>query len=337
MKIARLILWGCLLVVMSSCSLNSKKTSVLKPPLVKPVEQNFKVEAVKRGTIAKELKNSATFVSNKKQDLYFKSSGGRLKNILAKSGAAVKKGDVLVQLDADDYERRIFVQKRMLEKVTILYQQSEQQHPEDTISLNLQKIDVEQSRNELNRLNDQWIQTKLIAPFDGEITFVSDLAEGDYVVAYNIVVSISDPNHVNLVSEFPNPSDLSNVKVGMNVDITAEEKVYKGHVLQAPTSIPGNANKAQHEFNSTHLIIGIEGLPDEKLIGTNADIVITLEKKADTLVIPNEALATYLGRNYVYVLDGKNRREIDVETGIVSRDEIEITKGLKEGQKVIIN
>jgi RND family efflux transporter MFP subunit len=336
MKTTRFMLMISLLLVISSCSLSPKKNAVLKPPLVKPVEQSFTVEKVKRGTIAKELKNSASFESYNKQDLFYKSSGGRLKGILVKSGDNVKKGDVLAQLDTDDYERRIFVQQRMLEKQTILYQQNVQLHPENSIALDLQKIDIDQARNELSHLNDQLLNTKLIAPFDGVVTFVSDLTEGDYVVAYNIVVSISNPHDLMLVSEFPIPSDLANVNVGMNVDIIAKEIAYKGHVLQAPSSVPKNANMAQLEFNNTHLIIGVDGLPDVELIGSYADIVITLDKKVDTLVIPDDALNTYLGRNYVNVLDGKNRKEIDVETGIVTKNEVEITKGLEEGQQVII-
>ena len=104
---------------MSGCSLISKEKATLKPPLVKPVSQKFELAEVKRGDISRELRNTAEFISNKKQDLYFKSSGGRLKSINVESGAKVKKGDVLAELDAGDYESQVFVQKRMLEKATI--------------------------------------------------------------------------------------------------------------------------------------------------------------------------------------------------------------------------
>jgi RND family efflux transporter MFP subunit len=337
MKIARFMLMGSLLLLMSGCSLITQKNTALQPPLVKPFDQKFAVEAVKRGTIAKELKNSATFVSNKKQDLFYKSSGGRLESILVKSGDSVKKGDVLAQLESDDYERRVFVQERMLEKVSLLYQQMEQQHPDDALSLHLQKIEVELSRNELKRLKDLLIKTKLIAPFDGKVTYLSDLVPGDYVVAYNIVVSISDPNDVKLVSEFSNPNDINDVNVGMTVDVVVDQNKYTGSVLQAPSSVPRSANMAQNEFNTKNLVIGIDGLSDANLIGSNADIVITLEKKNNTLIIPEGALSTYLGRKFVHILNGEIRREIDVETGIAAGNEVEITKGLTEGQKVIIN
>jgi RND family efflux transporter MFP subunit len=337
MKIIRFLLIISLLTWMSGCSLLSKEKTALKPPLVKPVSQKFELAEVRRGDITRELKNNATFISNKKQDLYFKSTGGRLQSINVESGAIVKKGDVLAQLDAEDYENRVFVQKRMLEKAAIAYQQSQLLHPEDEVTLQLEKIDIEMARNELNRLNDLLIKTKLIATIDGEVSFVSDLKEGDYMTAYNTVVSISDPQELELASQFPNPNDIKEVKVGMKVEISADGAQLQGHVLQAPSSVPKTADRNQYEVNQSTLIIGFDQLPDGNYLGAYADIIITLEKKMNTLIIPEKALSTYLGRNYVHILDGATRKEIDVEKGITTSNEVEITKGLSEGQKVIIN
>jgi RND family efflux transporter MFP subunit len=337
MKFIRLLLISSLLVWMSGCNLLPKEKTALKPPLIKPVKQNYELADVKRGTISRELKNNAEFKSNKKQDLYFKSSGGRLQSINVKSGDMVKKGDVLAQLESDDYESQVFVQKRMLEKATIAYQQSQLLHPKDEVTLQLQKIDVELARNELNRLSDLLIKTKLISTIDGEVSYVSELKEGDYMTAYNTVVSISDPKQVELVSEFSNPNDIKEVKVGMTVDVVADTIEYHGHILQAPSSVPATADRNQQETNQAKLIIGIDDLPDKSFLGTFADIVITLEKKVDTLIIPKDALSTYLGRNYVHILDGNIRKEIDVEKGISTINEVEITKGLSDGQKVIVN
>ena len=77
------------------------------------------------------------------------------------------------------------------------------------------------ARNELNRLNDLLVKTKLIATIDGEVTYVSELKEGDYMTAYNTVVSLSDPQQLEIISQFPNPTDIKEVKVGMKVDISA--------------------------------------------------------------------------------------------------------------------
>jgi hypothetical protein len=72
-------------------------------------------------------------------------------------------------------------------------------------------------------------------------------------------------------------------------------------------------------------------------IGASADLSITTERRPDTLVIPRSALRSYLGHEYVQVLEGESRKEIDVEKGIETQTEVEILKGPKEGQKVILN
>jgi multidrug efflux pump subunit AcrA (membrane-fusion protein) len=123
----------------------------------------------------------------------------------------------------------------------------------------------------------------------------------------------------------------------MKVDVIADGTNYSGHILQAPSSVPLTADRKQQPVNQTSLVIGVDGLPEGILIGNNADIVITLVKKENALIIPGKTLSTFLGRNYVHILVGEIRKEIDVETGISNGTDLEITKGLKEGQKVIFN
>jgi multidrug efflux pump subunit AcrA (membrane-fusion protein) len=253
-----------------------------------------------------------------------------------KLGDKVKKGDLVARLDPEDLENRIYEQKLMLEKVSIYYKQAEQQNPNDAVSLRLKKIDIEIVQNELNHLNSQLEKTKLISTIDGDVTYVSEAKEGDFMSAFVTIVGISDSKHVQLESQFSNSGDLSNVNAGMKVDVIMDTKKYQGHVLTAPSNAVFSADKNQQDKNSKTLIIAVDGLPAGTGLGSYADIIIVLEQKEKTLIIPRAALSTFLGRNFVHVLEGESRKEIDVEKGITSSTEVEITKGLKEGQKVII-
>lgn len=79
------------------------------------------------------------------------------------------------------------------------------------------------------------------------------------------------------------------------------------------------------------------GLPPEVVIGNQADITIVTQKRDQVMVIPRAGLRNYMGRDFVQVLDGESRKEIDVEKGIVAATEVEIRKGLSEGQQIILN
>jgi RND family efflux transporter MFP subunit len=330
------ILASIMVTGMSGCSLLPVEEVALKPPLIKPVKPNFEVFEVKLGSISKELKNSASFVSSKKQDLFFKHSGGRLQSINVKLGDIVKIGDVVAQLDPEDLENRIYEQTLMLEKVTLFYKQAEQQTPDDTVSLRLKKIDIDLAQNELNRLNDQLDKTKLTSTIDGRVTYVSDIKEGDYMDAYLSIVGISELKQFQLESSFSNVDDLANITVGMKVDVVIGSVKYKGQVTQAPSSVAYTSDQEQQSKNASTLIIHVDGLPSTVGLGTYADIVILQAHKENTLIIPRSALSSFLGREFVYIMDGESRKEIDVEKGIVSATQVEITKGLKVGQKVII-
>jgi multidrug efflux pump subunit AcrA (membrane-fusion protein) len=335
-KIFQWILISGLLLVMSGCALLPVEEEALKPPLSKPSKQSFEVVDVKLGAISKQLKNGASFVSSKKQDLFFKHSGGRLQNINVKLGDKVKKGDVVARLDPEDLENRIFEQKLMLEKVSIYYKQAEQQNPNDAVSLRLKKIDIEIIQNELTHLNGQLEKTKLVSTIDGDVTYISEAKEGDFMGAFVTIVGISDTKNVQLESRFSNSGDLANVNAGMKVEVIMDSQKYQGHVLTAPSNAAFTTDKDQQEKNTKTLIIAVDGLPAGTGLGSYADIIIVQEQKEKTLIIPRTALSTFLGRNFVHVLDGESRKEVDVEKGIVSSTEVEITKGLKEGQKVII-
>ena len=129
------------------------------------------------------------------------------------------------------------------------------------------------------------------------------------------------------------------LKLGMNVDVKvgSSGSVVQGKVLQTPGSAPPTDNKAQAERNAKTIIVKVPEGTEGTAIGTSGDMTIIVEKRENVIVIPRTGLRSYLGRDYVQVLDGESRKEVDVEKGLVTPTEVEIRTGLKEGQKVILN
>ena len=64
--------------------------------------------------------------------------------------------------------------------------------------------------------------------------------------------------------------------------------------------------------------------------------MIVTKKKDNVLLLPARALRSFLGRNYVQILDGERISELDVEIGIKTITEVEIMNGLEEGQQIIL-
>jgi len=333
----KLILAGCLAASLTGCSLLPKEEEALAPPLVKPAKENFELYEVKRGNIAKQITGVASFASDKIQYLYFTESGGRFKSMNVQLGDTVKKGDVVATVDSGDLEVKIKQQQLALQKSQILLEEAKEENRGDVRALQLKMLDVQSAELQLDLLKSQLAQTKLVSDIDGVVSYIDPIKEGDQVSAYKSLVTISDPNSVQLVYTAGSAGDITGVELGMDVQVKIKDKTYQGKVVQIPSTAPASDNKSVQDKNSKSVIIKVDGLPDGIKLGSQADITIVTEKRDNVLIIPRVGLRSYMGRDYVQVLDGESRKEVDVEKGIVSATEVEIRKGLQEGQKVILN
>ncbi|UJF35587.1 efflux RND transporter periplasmic adaptor subunit [Paenibacillus hexagrammi] len=151
------------------------------------------------------------------------------------------------------------------------------------------------------------------------------------------MITLSDPNQMKLVYTASSQNDLAGVEVGMEAAIKVKDKTYTGKVVQTPLTAPPNSNKAIQDKNAKAIYIQMPELPEGVSIGTQADLTIVTQKRDQVLIIPRAGLRNYMGRDFVQVLDGESRKEVDVEKGIVSATEVEIRKGLSEGQQIILN
>lgn len=332
--------WVCsavLPLLLTGCALLPKEEEALKPPLVKPVKENFEVYEVKRGSITKQVSGVGTLASDRLQYLYFSESGGRLASLNVSLGSEVKAGDVIAEIDTGDLASRIRQQEIALEKAQIVLEQTKDEKRGDAMAIRLKVLDVEKERIALEQLRQQQEKAKLVSNVGGIVTYIDPIKQGDPVTAYKQLVTVSDPKRMKLVYEVMNVNDLIGIQVGMDADVKFKNKALKGKVVQIPATAPQSDVKAIAEKNAKSVVISVEDLPPEAAIGNNADLTIVTEKRENVLVIPKVGLRTYLGRDYVQVLEGESRKEIDVEKGVVSATEVEIRKGLKEGQKVILN
>ncbi|WP_312425743.1 efflux RND transporter periplasmic adaptor subunit [Lacrimispora sp.] len=135
--------------------------------------------------------------------------------------------------------------------------------------------------------------------------------------------------------------DVKSVKVGQEVNITADAvpgKTFSGTV----TNVSLESSSSNGVTNYPVTITLNDGM-DELLPGMNVDGVIILDKAADVLAVPADAL---MRGNQVYVKDDSVKepqgnipagfRAAEVTTGLINDDYVEITSGLEENQEVYV-
>lgn len=319
---------------LTGCSLLPREEEALKPPLVKPAQENYHTVKVTRADIAKRITGTGFLESVATDVAQFTGQGGRIESILVKSGDSVKKGDVLVQLIMDDLDLRLKEQELALEKAKLAYRQAGDGGGDELRIARLQ-LDIEQIK--YDRLKQQLDSRQLKAQMDGQVVFVENLQEGDFVEPYQTLVIVADPSRLRVTLRADNPDNIRDAEVGMAAEITVEGTQLEGKVVQTPRSAPATLNKDLAEQYARTLYIDVPNIPDDAEIGATVSVSIITQMKEDVLQIPRSGLRAFLGRSFVRVLEEGNRiREIDVEQGITTQTAVEIVSGLEEGQDVIL-
>lgn len=324
----------CFMMLASGCSLLPREDEALKPPLVKPVKQNYEIYEVKIGTITKQIKGTASFEPNKTAYHLLKFSGSRVEEVKVSSGDMVKKGDLLVQFEMEGLDLDLKYKLLEYEKANIALSEAKAQKNSQSIKLRNMELDI--AEYQLTRTRNNLTSKQLLSEIDGQVTFVEEMKQGDWIEPFIVIVSVSDISQMKLSYQATNPNDLVNVDLGMEAEVKYKDINYKAKVVQTPSSAPLVQDKQLQERYQKTLYLSVDTIPEGATFGSSVDITITTLKKDNTVIIPNRGLRSYLGRTYVHVLDGERRIEYDVEIGIKSAIEVEVISGLKEGQKVIL-
>jgi multidrug efflux pump subunit AcrA (membrane-fusion protein) len=321
-------------VSLAGCSLLPKEEAALRPPLVKPAQENYTTETVKKGDLIKAINGSGTLESVQTDTAQFTGDGGRIDKILVKSGDIVKKGDVLVQLIADGLDLQVKEQELALERAKYAYTQA-RNGDEEVLKIAGLQLEIEQTK--YNQLMKQFNSKQLVSHINGQVIFTETLDEGDFVEAYQTLVVVANPDALRVAIRVDNANDIKDVEVGVPANITLNKEVVVGKVVQTPSSSPETLIKDLADKYAKTLYIDVPTIPKDTEIGTIVDVKIITQQRKDVIKIPRSGLRSYLGRNFVRVLEeGKSLREIDVEPGLVGATEVEILKGLEEGQVIVL-
>ncbi len=333
----------------TGCTMLPREEETLAPPLKIPEKVTYETIEVKKGTIERKVRATGRFMSVSQANTQFTEQGGRLEAIHIRIGDTVQKGDLLVTLDVASLADDIRLQEIAVERARLSYERLkkeieaeaatadpalapaavEAKRLRNAFDLEMAELDIETSRLRLEALRRAYAESRLLSPIDGKVTYVADIQTGDYVDTYQTVVTVADPTQLQLryaeerVGEF---------MTGMEVVVMYEREEYEGTVVMTPVDQPLDAKESMKQT----VLIDLAALPQDARIGADAQIIATLERSEDTIVLPRYAINKNFGRTYVNVVVNNIREERDVEVGIQSETEVEILKGLEIGELVII-
>ncbi|GAV22892.1 efflux RND transporter periplasmic adaptor subunit [Carboxydothermus pertinax] len=326
------------------------------------------------GDVVAYLSVSATIESQNKKDYY--APQAKVKRVYVKVGDKVKKGDVLVTFETQDYSfpieqaqiqyenavlqrDELYAQKKDIEdKIKQLDTQisslEKSNNPEDKAKLeslkqqrdNIQPVSEEKIKQAENsvKLAKLSLDNAKKAAAQAQDKITADFS--GVVTAVNVVEGAM----ANSMQPAVTVQDLSNLKavaklgrfdaskvsLGQKVVLRNGKKTYSGEVTFIEP-VATTTMSASGQESTVGVEIKVLDKNTDLKVGFDVDADIQIGRKTGVVKIPVEAIRQEKDRSSVFVVEQGQAKEKEVTTGLWSDNEVEIVSGLSAGETVILN
>lgn len=313
-KFGKLALWGIILLgaggLVYGCS--GKE------------ESRYETQKLERGKIIQKITASGIINPISTVNIGTQVSGS-ISEIFVDYNSAVKKGQLLAQIDPALFEatvaqRRaaldiakaevevskndIVYYKKHLERIKKLnssrysadkeLESAQRDYDNAIVQLKLQEAQVKQAEAQLNSAEIDLHYTKIVSPVDGIV--VSKEVE----VGQTVAASFQTPTLFNVAEDLTKmqieasivEADISKVKDGQKVEFSVDgypDEVFVGEVTQVRNQAITTSNVVTYE-----VIIEIDNSAQKLKPGMTANVEIITAEKDDALLAPNKALRFYM-------------------------------------------
>ena len=265
---------------------------------------------------------------------------GTITQIAFTSGALVKKGDLLVQLDISAEQAQLASAEASADLARINLQRARVLRTNETNSK--AELDVSEAQARQTAANADAIRAIIAkktvrAPFAGRVG-IRQVNLGQFIRSGTSIVPLQamDPLYIN----FSLPQqEVTGLTVGQAIQVTVD--AFPGQVFEGTI----NALNARVEDTTRNLQIqATVGNRDEKLRAGMFGIVDVLLPQKDTVVtLPQTVIVYNPYGNAVYVVEKSTEggtetlvaRQRFVQTGDTRGDQVAILKGVKVGEEVV--
>lgn len=194
---------------------------------------------------------------------------------------------------------------------------------------------VARSEAEVERLSQQIAGRRLLAPISGQVTAI-EAVPGMPVRAATPLMMVASPQNRELLVDATDgvtPRANSRLLVGQEVEITFSR--YPGRtVAGVVTRVPGRAT-ADAIVPESQYAISYDADDLDLDIGDAAQVSVVLDVIENALWLPPQAVRVSRDRAFVVVDQNGEDLRLEVETGVITAERVEIISGLEEGDMVL--
>lgn len=281
------------------------------------------------------------------QTLIHPQASGYVKRYLVDLGDEVKAGQVLAEIDTPALDQELLAAKaRMAQAEARLAQAnsenqrsqkmveqgivSQQRADADATAAKAAEADVGVARAAQRGLLAQAGYKKVTAPFAGRITQRS--AEiGQLVNGAAPLFTLADTSQLRVTVQVPQ-SNMRGVAAQLKAEVSLRE--YPGEHFEGVVSRTAGALDAARTLTTEVRLPNADG---RLLAGASVDVKLTVPNLAQAVLIPANALIVSSKGTEVAVLAGDVLKLVPVRLGRDLGKQIEVSEGLKAGDKVVLS
>jgi membrane fusion protein (multidrug efflux system) len=257
---------------------------------------------------------------------------GRIAAIGFRDGQPVKRGQLLVQLDAALNEAEVAQARAELDLAKSNLKRTEDLASKNFVSGSAQETaasSVEVLAARLKLAEVRLAKMRIQAPFDG-VVGIRNVSVGDYVKDGADLINIEDIGVLKVDFRLPERY-LPQMRPGQAVEVSADafpNSRYRGAVEAINPRVDANGR-------SLELRARLSNSDGRLRPGMFARVRIIVGERANALLVPEEAIVPLGDDFFVFtVVDGKANR-IRVKLGVRRDSQVELLEGVKPGDKVI--
>jgi len=289
-----------------------------------------KLYLVSPESLEDKITATGTIIPNEEVDIRSELSG-RITQLNFKEGPRVRKGQLLLSVNADEMQAEI----KKLESNRKLYQDMEERQRTLLDKEYISQQEYEQSRNQLS-ITQADLQAQratlakafIRAPFDG-VVGLRQVSQGSYVTATSPIAKLVDISPVKVDFNIPGRY-VQQIKVGDPITFTIEGN---------PESYAANIYAIEPNIDPATRTVQVraryENKNEEVKPGAFVRVQLALKEISEAILIPTEAIIPEANGHMVYLSKGGKATPQKVKIGLRSETMIQILEGLAPGDSVI--
>ncbi len=200
--------------------------------------------------------------------------------------------------------------------------------------LQAQEAKVKAAEASLAQAQAQLQKTYITAPFSGVVSRV-DAKVGQIVSPNTPEISLISSGVFQIESYVPEVA-IASLQVGNSATVYLD--AYGESVPFAAGVVSIDPASEERDGVATYKVTLQFSKQDERIrSGMTANMVITTQEKAGSLVVPQGALVDKNGAHFLLVKVGNKTQERPVELGLSSLGQVEVTAGLQAGETIVLN